>query len=284
MEQIIYADILFLIDVSMDFFALYLTSFFIKTRFSSGRSILAAALGGIFSVLTVVLRSSSIVLTVLVSVIMCLIAFIGNKAFVVLKSIICFYLVNLLLGGAMTAIFNVFNAISGTSKEVIIYGEVKTVGDNMPFTLFLIGCAVVLVIIRVVIKMNSRTPSLSPRKCTVTLCGRTAELTLMEDSGNTLCEPISGDAVVFLTEKAVMRLANEEYISALKLGKGYYEGKNKHKFRVVVYKTVSGSDICACVRPERMLIDGKDARAWIAIGKNLTNITTDGIVPSSLLV
>ena len=283
MEQVIYADILFLIDVTMDFFALYITAAVIKARFKSGRSIISAALGGIFSVLTVIMRSNSIPLTVAVSVIICAVAFSGNKPSVVFKGIIVFYSVNMLLGGVMTVLFNTFTALSGTSTELLIFGEIKTVKQNMPLTVFIISSATVMIAAKIALKAFSRSPSRMEIMCEITLCGNTASLILSEDSGNTLTEPISGEPIVFISEAAAKRITNSEYFSALKLEKGYYEGKNRHKFRIAVYGTVSGSGICSCVKPERLIIDGKDSKGYIAIGKNL-DIRSDGIVPSSLLI
>ena len=283
MEQIIYADILFLIDVTMDFFALYLTAAIIKASFKSGRSILAAGLGGIFSVATVIARGGNIPITIAVSVIMCTISFFGSRLTVIFKSVLVFYCVNMLIGGMMTVIFNIFSRLSGSSTDLLIYGEIKTVRQNMPLTVFILSAAVLMIASKIVIRVFSRSPSNRVIKCEVTLCGKKGCFNLSEDSGNTLTEPISGEPIVFLSEGAVSRVADSEYMSALKLEKGYYQGKNRHKFRIAVYGTVNGSGICACVRPDRLIIDGKDCVGWIAIGKNL-DFRSDGIVPSSLLI
>ena len=284
LEQIIYADVLFLIDVSMDFFALYITAFLLKLRFRSGNAILAAAIGAVYSVLTVILRGESLLFAIGISALMCFVAFLGNGLFVMLKALISFYIVSMLLGGAMTLIFNFFNSVSGSSKDVLIYGEVNTVSGNMPVAVFAIGLIAIFVVTKIAFKILNRSPSRTPRSCKITLFGRTAELTVTEDSGNTLVEPISGEPIIFLSESAIRRLADEECISALKMGKSFYDGKYQNRFRIVIYKTVSGSDLCACTKPESVVIEHKQCSAWIAIGKNLRVGESDGIVPYSLLV
>lgn len=283
MDQVIYADILFLIDVTMDFFALYVTAAIIKARFKSGRTVIAAALGGIFSVLSVIVKSGSIIMAIAVSFVMCFITFYGNKLFVIFKSIIIFYCVNMLLGGIMTFIFNAFTALSGASTDLLIFGEIKSVNQNMPLTVFIISLTTVIIAVKVVLKAFSRSPSRRNICCEITLCGNSEIFIMNEDSGNTLTEPISGEPIVFLSENAAKKIANNEYLSALKLGKGYYLGKDRHKFRIAVYGTVNGSGICSCIKPERLNIDGKDCQGYIAIGSNI-DIKCDGIVPSALLI
>lgn len=283
MVQTVYADVLFLIDFSMDFLALYITAYLLKIKFKTGVSIIAAAIGAVFSVLTVIIRSSMITVAIAVSIAMCMISFIGNKPSVILKSIILFYVSNALLGGAMTFIFNLFTKLSGSSKNLLIYGEVKSVSTNMPLTVFILASGILLVLIKALMLFFKRVPSTRSVNAYITVGENKVSFILSEDTGNTLSEPISGEAVLFLSEISLKKLVPEEYISALNLGKGYYSGKCKHKFRILVYGTVSGKDTCGCFKPDQLKINGKICNAWIALGKNL-NSGVDGIVPSSLLI
>ena len=184
----------------------------------------------------------------------------------------------------MTLIFNLFNSITGLSKEVLIYGELNTVNESLPLPIFIIGFIIIVILSKVFFKIFSKAPSKVPVFCSITLFGKTCDMFLAEDSGNTLVEPISGEPVIFLSESALRRIADDECISAMKMGKSFYEGKYQSKFRILVYKTVSGSDICACVKAENIIIDKKKCRAWLAIGKNMNLNNIDGIIPSSLLV
>ena len=57
MDQIIYADILFAVNFSMDFLALYIMSFILKLSFSIKRGIIAAGIGAVYGVVTVAFDS-----------------------------------------------------------------------------------------------------------------------------------------------------------------------------------------------------------------------------------
>ncbi|MBR2474535.1 MAG: sigma-E processing peptidase SpoIIGA [Clostridia bacterium] len=284
MEQTIYADILFLIDVSMDFLALYVTAFFLKIKFKSGNCILAAALGAIYSVISVIFGVDSVIAAVAVSVVMCVIAYYGNGTKTVLKSILFFYIVNMLLGGVMTAIFNVFNTITDGNTELLIYGEHNTVSDNMPFIVFIACFAAILLIFKLIKRIITASPSKVNRSVYITVGAKTERITAIEDSGNRVVEPISCEPIIFLKQAAVERLGGQRLLSALKMKDEFLNGRDRHKYRVVFYQTVSGSDMCVCFKPDKIRIDGKEASAWIAIGRSINKEGIDGIVPSSLLI
>lgn len=283
MEQIIYADVLFLIDVSMDFLALYITAFVLKLKFRTANCILAASLGAVFSVISVILRAESLIASIAVSIAMCFIAFLGNRLLKIAEAILMFYGANMLLGGAMTAVFNLFNKLTDSDKDMLIYGEVNTVSSNMPVAVFLVGFVLILVAVKILMRIFSKAPANVPFEIYVQMDVKADIITVIEDSGNLLTEPISGEPVIFLKESTVRRLSGDETVSALKMQCGLYTHKNRGKIRVVVFKTVSGSDMCACIKPRKITVNGKDCPAWIAIGKSISRGDIDGIVPSSLV-
>ena len=75
-EQTIYADILFAVNFSMDFFALYVTNFMLKLRFSLKRCIISAILGALYGVVSVVTElgfAVGLLATATVGTVMCII-------------------------------------------------------------------------------------------------------------------------------------------------------------------------------------------------------------------
>lgn len=283
LEQVIYADVLFLIDLSMDFLSLYITASLLRIRFKSVNTVFAAVIGAVFSVLSVINKSEALLLTFAVSVVMCIVAYFGCSFKVVAKTVAVFYAVNMLLGGAMTALFNLFNLITDGKKDLLIYGELNTVSDNMPFAVFVIGVAFITVAFKVISGIFSNRSAKRCIQLLLTFGNKTEKLNAYEDSGNLLCEPLSGEPVIFLKEDAIKKVAGDRIISGLKMGKEYLSGTERQKYRLVVYHTVNGSDMCACIKPDKLVIDGKVCSAWIAIGKNLNVSEGDGIVPSSVL-
>ena len=74
----IYADILFAINFSMDFISFFITSMIMRRKINKKRILLASAFGGIYGVVDILLNLDtiiSIVVSVLSSLIMCLIAY-----------------------------------------------------------------------------------------------------------------------------------------------------------------------------------------------------------------
>ena len=283
MEAVIYADVLFLVDVSMDFFALFLTALMLKVPFFGGRSAIASVIGAVYSVICVAFRYQSLPLTFAVSVLMCLIAYKKLSFRLRIFSFICFYAANMVLGGAMTAVFNLFNKITGGLKQLIIYGEISSVNTEAPFLLFVISLAALAVIANLLIRFCGSRPLNQPIKAEITVNGRRGALVLTEDSGNRAIEPLSGEPIIFIKESAVRTLFGESFTGALKMNKELYLSEEKKRFRVVIYSTVGGSDMCMCYRPDKITVNGSLRSGWIAIGKALKTESSDGIIPSSLV-
>ena len=281
--QTVYADVLFVIDFTMDFLAIFLTSQFLKRKISVKRIILSATIGAFYSVITVVLKLSSIILTLLIAAFICLTAF-GRCSVKVFLHILTVYIsINFLFGGGMTALFSFFNSKVG-EKLVMIYGDIGRVANKLPLNVFLIGATVISVFVFTFGRIFSRKGVIRTVKAEIEISGKHESFILTEDSGNMLTEGISGEPVVFLSAVSLSRLLGKETVSALtELNTDILSGE-KLKMRLTVYKTVSGKEMCMCIRPERIILDGKSVRAWIACASGGTFGEYDGIAPSSLLV
>ena len=283
MEQVIYADVLFLIDISMDFLALYITAKALKLKVSNALFILSAAIGALFSVFTVIAHRQSLLLAIVVSIAMCIVAFIGCKIKTKLICIGVFYGVNMLLGGAMTVIFNLFNTLTEANRHLIIEGESVTVPSKMPLTIFYIGFIAAVILIKIAFTVFERRPKGKPLTLEVNFRGKKTNLTVIEDSGNRLIEPISGEPIIFLKQNAIERVADRYVVSSLKMESEFYGGSTKEKFRVVIFDTVNGKDMCVCTRLGELKLEGNKISAWVALGKSLNKDHIDGIVPSTVI-
>lgn len=279
MQQVIYADVLFFIDMSMDFLALYVTAYLLKFRFKTRRLALAALIGAIYSVISVILRRDSIYFTIAVAVAMCLFAYGKCTVNQFFGRIVSFFAVNMLLGGGMTAVFNLFSRIDGVQK-VVIYGQVHEVNSQMPFGVYLVGFLVISLIVFGFGKLFSKKGVARHRVLTIYHGGKRSVHDVIEDSGNMLCEPMSGEPVVFLTENAVRRAFGDDMVSCLDVPDSGAMLSEKGKMRIVVYETVAGRDMSVCVRADRAYVGGTEYRLWFALGRAFTANGSDGIVPS----
>ena len=279
MKQVIYADVLFFIDMSMDFLALYVTAYLLKFKFKTRRLALAALIGAIYSVASVILHRDSIYFTLAVAVAMCLFAYGKCAINQFFGRIISFFAVNMLLGGGMTAVFNLFSRIDGIQK-VVIYGQVHEVNSQMPFGVYLVGFSVISLIVFGFGKLFNKKGVARHRVLTIYYGGKRSVHDVIEDSGNMLCEPMSGEPVVFLTENAVRRAFGDTMVDRLDAPDSGAMVSERGKMRIVVYETVAGRDMSVCVRADRAYVGGTEYRLWFALGRAFTANGSDGIVPA----
>ncbi len=282
MQQVIYADVLFLIDLSMDFLALYIVSAMLKIQAGKYSLAFAAAIGSLYSVVSVVSRHDSVVLAIAVALIMNIAAFGFCKLSSLTVRSVVFLVVNFILGGAMTAIFNVFNSF-GRDRFVMIYGEISEVQRKVPFSVFAVGFAITAVISVVFIRLFTQKASVSHTTAEITYGKNTVRFNLLCDSGNLLTEPMSGDPVIFLSESAMKKLTGESVFRSVLRADSEFLRQNLRRARIILYETVNGRQSGVCLRADKVMIDGKSCRAWICVSGAVRADDGDGIVPVSLL-
>lgn len=282
MKQIIYGDVLFIINFCMDYLALYITSCLLKIKYKRANVFISAMIGALYSLICIAAASDNIAFAILSAIIMCCIAFYGNNKKYLLYELIVFFAVNFLLGGGMTAVFNIFNSL-GNSKDLLIYGEVSTVESNMPMKIFMLGFSVIALIAIVFGRIMTKESKNQKAFLQITLNDNTESFLVREDSGNLLTEAISGEPIIFLTENSMLKFFNPTELEAIKNIELQKINNNNIKARLLVYETVSGKELCACIKPANIKTDNKEISAWIAVGKNLTFGGCDGIAPSAVL-
>ncbi len=280
--QTIYIDILFAINFSMDFLAIYITSYLLKLKFKTFKAVIAAILGALYSAFTVILRTDSIILALFFAYFMCYIAFEKRNLKNSIYNFIAYIAVNFLIGGGMTAVFSVFNKLVG-ERIVTIYGDVNSVPEKLPFSIFAVGVTFITALIIAFAKMFSKKGTAKNVKAEIFVGDKKGDFYLTEDSGNMLTEHLSGEPVIFLSEKAMLKITDEKTLIGVKNLDADIMKNSKIKMRVTVYETVSGKEMCVCMKPNKTLINGTNVRAWVAVGKGNIFGENDGIVPSILI-
>ena len=130
MGQTVYVDLLFMINFSMDFLCFFLTARILALPLSLPRTLLASALGGIYSDIALFITLGalpSLLLDIFVCVLICAIAFLKKGELSSLPLyIIVYFAISMALGGFMTAIFNLLNKAdipleSGASDGISVW-------------------------------------------------------------------------------------------------------------------------------------------------------------------
>lgn len=281
MQQTLYIDVLFVVNFSMDFLALYLTSVFLHAEFIVVRKVIASIVGALYASVAIATNFTNLLVTLLVAVLICLISFGYTNLQMLLKRAISYFAVNFILGGAMTAIYNWFNKIQGT-KKLLIYGEVNTIEEQLPMVVFVLSCCLVSIYILIFGRvMNSRKGAVYA-KVDLKNKGKYISFKGVVDSANFLIEPLSGQPVIFVSKKIMEKLVSGQTLEFMESSKLQNRNLDTKKIRLVVMETVSGKEIAVCFKTDEICVDGVKVSAWLALGKNSGFSDFDGIVPLGL--
>jgi sigma-E processing peptidase SpoIIGA len=275
MELYLYADVLFLVNFTMDFLSLYIAASLTRRRVKALRLTLASAIGALYGVASCFMGGTllfRIAINIAVAFVMCIVAFNGR----ILPAVAVFYTCGCMLGGIMTALFSFADGTSLTTS-MLDRGNSNTFGD-IP-----LGWAAVVAIVaalaaiaggRIIKKRGSAFD------VTVTVVSDTGCYVFdgICDSGNLLTDPIGGQAVIILEKEA--------FLSTLKASdRAFFEGFERFPegfpLRIIPSDTVNGHGLLYGYLPRRVSVNGSEKNAVVAMGDG----TFDGrkaLVPSTL--
>ena len=288
--QILYVDILFLINFCMDLFSLYITSRLLSCGRKNYALLIAAVLGGIYSVFSVLYAGSavvSLIIDVFASVIITYIAFFGIKDIKKLfKACLLFYMVSLLIGGAVTAMYSFLNSFIGKDTVAEPDGLLKAL-------IFIVLGAISAVCIKmseIILKNTVKTKSVSVK---MKLDNKSVSFDALVDSGNLLKDPFSGKSVIVVTLSAIEKVLPFDIRRAIK-SKCYdisdISVKNAKRIRLIPVKTVAGSSTLVGINADQIEITDEKGRAYpanalIAVDSSTANDFSGygAVMPSSLV-
>lgn len=289
----VYADLLFLVNFSMDFLCFYLCARLLRRPLSLWRGMLASALGGVYAVVVLFLtmgRVPAFLLDVVVCFALCAVAMMGKQErFRSLARLSALYLlISVLLGGLMTALYAQLNRIPGLVDRVEADG-----GATWLFFGLSLLSAILTALWGRCFKKSTRKIAVA---VTVEMGGQRVVLEGMCDSGNLLRDPISGKCVIpveisqlqGLLPPALLRAAASLTVSE-EMAK--LEGEYLRMIRLIPVRTATGERMMLAVAADRIYIqeqgkaEAHEVSALVAPTK-LTN-KQDGIaalVPSELMM
>ena len=216
MGQTVYADILFLINFSMDFLVFYICARLSCRRLHVLRSALAAAIGGAYGVLALFIPQEGLIAPIcdVVSMLaICAISFYSarDNARTFFGRCALFAGVSALLGGIMNATYSLLNR-SGLS---FLEGES---GDDVSVWLFALLAAAGGAAAFVGGRRAGRISSSRQCEVEVTYGGKSVRVYAMTDTGNMLSDPLSGRAVAVCELDAVAGIFPRELVELWRLG------------------------------------------------------------------
>ena len=185
METTVYADVLFLVNFSMDFITLWLSAILTSEKRSALRMAIAASIGAIFGIISVIFPFNRI-LTVLcaggISIIMCLVAFGFSGILSVIKQSALIWGCGALLGGVMTAILSI--------------GSISTLSYKTGGGLLSVIAAAAIITVYVTVRLICNTKNRKAVTVKARFKNKELSFSALCDSGNLMRDPLNGDPVI----------------------------------------------------------------------------------------
>lgn len=288
--QTVYIDIFFLINFSMDFLALFLSARLLSRKIRLLRLALSALLGGLYACISLVLSFDarlgawSILVDVLACALMAAISVASRKN---LKGIFSFALVfgatSILLGGAMTALFALFNRM-GIDK--ILQGGSNSTDDGISVWLFAVFAIISAMITVLGGRFFKRKAMRREGSIEIVYFKRSVTLPCICDSGNLLREPISQKPCIIVELDALRPILSRELVkSALSGDISALSERDASKVRLIPAQGVSGNGVLIGIRADFVRLDmGRgmtELDAYVAIStENLLLGEIKALVPS----
>ncbi len=274
----VYADVLFLINFSMDFLSLRLTAKILHIPLRPARAVLSSAIGALAGTVIILFLPDkpayhilSVIAGVLSSVLMGAVA--TGWQNIIRKSAVLWG-AGAFIGGIFTLLLELGGSLnpSGIPKS---YAALSSGGVGEIFVICaILSCALV------------RLFSSSSSKRTVclkfTLRGKSYAMTALCDSGSSAADPFTAAPVIIVAARAVHGFdVSAEGIIGSELTDGLT--REPLKVRVIPIKTAAGERVLYGFVPDSLSVDGKERDAVIALdGENKAYSGYTAIVPAKL--
>ena len=261
MTQIVYADLLFLVNFSMDLLCFFVTARLLHKETRLWRLALASALGGVYSVAILFLPLGTLAVVALdlgFCAFMCLCAF-GLKnggAFGYFTSFAVYFGVSVGTGGFMTALYSLLNRMD------LPLDEVKSNGDGISVWLFGLLALISGVAASLGGDLFKTVSSDTVIKLKIDYKGASVTLNGLADTGNMLTDPISARPVIVISTSSAKALLGERCADAASradISSSVFES-GEHKLRIIPISTAGGGSILCGFVPDRVTLTVKDRR------------------------
>lgn len=250
MTEEVYGDVLFIINFSMDFLSLYIAGKIMHFKMSAWRVIFGASIGALYGVCSLLFDLGTFLnnlITVLVMLLMCAVAFrYGSfRSFAGTSALFCG--ISMLIGGIMTASFT---ALGKYQSYIEIGGSIHTIYGDLPIWLFAVLAAISALLTWGIGRLIKRKRSV--RSCEIKLGfgGVDTDFICLVDSGNLLSEPISGTPVIFIKAEYA-RFLPDDILLAMTDGVASLDIKTIGRLRLIPTRTVSGEGMIVAAVPDR---------------------------------
>lgn len=235
----------------MDFISLWAAAALTSSRRSAMRMSLAAALGALYGVAAVIIGIDGILTYIsaaAVSIAMCAISF--GKCGSIFGLIKCSALIwgsGALLGGIMTVVMTSF-------------GRTHSAAGNRVGTPFAAAAAIAAALVYLTVRLLRSKTRQKKADITVKYGDKSLSFTALCDSGNLLCDPISGDPVIVVASGTLQRLTGEKISTALADCDIDTLSSLSLPVRIIPHNSAGGSGTACALLPDKVYVETNRGR------------------------
>lgn len=292
MEQVIYGDILFIVNFSMDFLSLYITARIGHVHIRVATMILGACIGALYATVAIFADPggpAGWLISLAVAWLMCYVTFNSRGILAALRQTLLFYGVGFLLGGVMTAFYNLLSKLSARvgARTAVINGDVNTLTSSIPLPVF-IFLAVSAGLISVVFgRLYDRRKSAKTADLEIELGRRKIKASALCDSGNLAREPLGGLPVIFITCEKIRELLPSSVAEAVISGSmeevSSLSQNTARRMRVILIQGAGTKSMAIGFTADRVLVNETEKNACICCTGENSYGGREALLPSVLL-
>lgn len=292
MQTVVYGDILFAVNFSIDLLILSLVGYFLHLRRRLPRLLLSALLGGVYAVFFLWLSPTppeGMLLSLAAALFLCFVAYFPLGIRTLFRLVLSFYIASFCLAGAVDAFYSLLGAFFGTEGLAGVNAVVSGKKAEL-FLLYALGSGLLIFIAGRIFSHRERRRSMILE---IEEGGKAVKLGALVDSGNLLCDPLTARPVILVRKKEILPLLHTRVFSLLDATRREEELPSavKRKVRIVPMRGIDGAHTLVGYVPDAILIYPPDsdrekyaAHAMIAIyeGKTRDFGGYSAIVPDCL--
>lgn len=278
--MVVYADVLIVLNLFVNFFILKFTCLLCKEQCRFGRVILASLVGAGFS-LYIFLPPTDIfaesVFRLIVSALIVLLAFgfTGFKSFT--RRIGVFFATSFLYAGAMMGIWAVFKPQQLTINNGVVYLDISPP--------VLIVATLISYLALSLIRFFSARQAFSGKRCELKITYQSKNITIpvLVDTGHSLTDLLTDKDVIIIEKRVALHLT-EKIPSAMTMG----SADAPNGFRLIPYSVIGGHGLLPAFTPDRVELISNDKNRTIpnvlvAVSNEPLNDDYKGIISPTTL-
>ena len=282
MVEVVYIDVLFAVNLIINYFILRAASGFLHRQDKRLRLLLGAGLGAIYSIFIFFPQVSFLYSALFKAVISVLIVAVSFKFVTLrnlLKLVIVFYVISFIFGGAVFAIYLFVTPPGLVMRNGVVYIDISPV----VLILSAAGCYILITLVSRVRRRSGRTEPIC--EIGIEADGRNVQLRALMDTGNNLTDAITGAPVIVTEYGSVENIIPHELCATFKKGTITDPGLITRsawagRFRMIPYGSVGAAGgLLPAFKPDRLTMatkKGVTVAAGVLVAVSSRRLSSDG--------